>query len=68
MLNVDVCCVLRSMQVTKAKIHVEQKPWMRVQQNGRPHDHGGSSGSSQQRIAASVCSGPRLLSARGLDL
>ena len=27
-------------QVTKAKIWVEQKPWQRVSMGGKPHDHG----------------------------
>ncbi|GFH22858.1 uricase [Haematococcus lacustris] len=33
--------------VSKAKVTVEQKPWTRVQLNGKPHDHGGVQGSCQ---------------------
>ena len=29
-----------ALQVTKAKVYIEQKPWTRVQINGQPHDHG----------------------------
>lgn len=33
----------RGVQVTKAKIWIEQKPWQRVSMGGKPHDHGTSS-------------------------
>ncbi len=31
---------MRSLQVSKAKVRVEEQPWKRLQMNGTPHDHG----------------------------
>ena len=36
-------------QVTKAKIWVEQKPWQRVSMGGKPHDHGASAVTAKSR-------------------
>eukprot|EP00199_Chlamydomonas_sp_CCMP681_P005584 CAMPEP_0119102204 /NCGR_PEP_ID=MMETSP1180-20130426/1031_1 /TAXON_ID=3052 ORGANISM="Chlamydomonas cf sp, Strain CCMP681" /NCGR_SAMPLE_ID=MMETSP1180 /ASSEMBLY_ACC=CAM_ASM_000741 /LENGTH=261 /DNA_ID=CAMNT_0007086447 /DNA_START=94 /DNA_END=879 /DNA_ORIENTATION=- len=41
--------------VSKCKVYVEQKPWVRLQQNGTPHNHGYSVSGTETRTAYVTC-------------
>eukprot|EP00955_Chlamydomonas_euryale_P045930 353273-Chlamydomonas_euryale.AAC.23 len=51
------CCILPlplisfAPQVSRAKVHVEQKPWNRVNVDGMPHNHGYSINGTETRTA-----------------
>jgi urate oxidase len=53
--------------VTRARVHIVEHPWVRLEADGRPHEHAFQRGSGGNRVATTVGDGERAQIEAGID-